>query len=78
MLGVFDMVVIIVAIGAISSIVNHGIRARTAARDQGWNDRMAQWGEVEDRLSRLEKRMANLETIVLEREKQREFDRELK
>jgi hypothetical protein len=74
----FEMVVAIISITAIASIVKQGIQAKTAAREQGWNDRMAQWGEVEDRLSRLEKRMANLETIVLEREKQREFDRELK
>jgi hypothetical protein len=74
----FGMVVMIVAICVGASLIKHAIRAKTAWHEQGWNDRMAQWGEVEDRLSRLEKRMANLETIVLEREKQREFDRELK
>ena len=34
-------------------------------------------GELDDRMSTLEKRMANIETIVLEREKHEEFDRSL-
>jgi hypothetical protein len=59
-------VVIIVAIGTISEVYRSKIKAN-ASKSQEVFDTIAQ------RVARLEDRMANLETIVLEKEKAKKF-----
>ena len=59
-------VVIIVAIGTISEVYRSKLKAN-ANKSEKIYDTMAQ------RIARLEDRMANLETIVLEKEKTKKF-----
>ena len=59
-------VVIIVAIGTISEVYRSKLKAE-ASKSQEVFDNIAQ------RVARLEDRMANLETIVLEKEKAKKF-----
>ena len=59
-------VVIIVAIGTISEVYRSRLKA-DASKSQEVFDNIAQ------RVARLEDRMANLETIVLEKEKAKKF-----
>jgi hypothetical protein len=59
-------VVIIVAIGTISEIYRSKLKAN-ANKSEKFYDSTAQ------RIARLEDRMANLETIVLEKEKAKKF-----
>jgi hypothetical protein len=59
-------VVIIVAIGTISEVYRSRLKA-DAGKSQEVFDNIAQ------RVARLEDRMANLETIVLEKEKAKKF-----
>ena len=58
--------VIIVAIVTFGGIYQSQIKARRKITDERFN-------ELLDRLDRLEERMANLETLVLEKEKAKQF-----
>ena len=66
-MGLWTAIVIIVAITTFSEI--YRARVRTGAK--GLEKRLEQ---LITRMTRIEERMANLETIVLEREKERKFD----
>jgi len=71
-MNLWTMIVAVVALGVVSEMY----RARLKVRS-----RMAQHGQefetLQDRLDKLEQRMANLETIILEHEKDRAFDASL-
>ena len=58
--------VIIVAIVTFGGVYQSKMKARTKITDERFN-------EFLDRLDRLEERMANLETLVLEKEKAKQF-----
>lgn len=69
---VFDMVVIVILVGAAEKVyklkvMNH--QSRQAMDSQN--------AALAERLDKLERRMANLETIVLDTEKKRNFERQL-
>ena len=68
-----EMIVAIVAIVCFTGLLKYAIRQKVAIRESSLGVNK----ELEDRLKRLEQRMANLETIVLDREKVREFERAL-
>lgn len=60
-------IVVIVAIGAISEIYRS--RLKTGSKEiEKFLEQLTQ------RVTRIEERMANMETIVLEKEKERKFD----
>jgi hypothetical protein len=61
--------------GAIVSIVNIRSRPRRDPEIAATVERIE--AKLDGRLDKIERRMANLETIVLEQEKHREFDRAL-
>lgn len=65
-MSLWTAVVIIVAIGTISEVYRSKLKAN-ASKSQEIFDNIAQ------RVARLEDRMANLETIVLEKEKAKKF-----
>jgi hypothetical protein len=58
--------VIIVAITTFGQVYRIRMKAGAKASDESYHDML-------ERLDRLEERMANLETIVLEREKAKQF-----
>jgi hypothetical protein len=60
------MIVLIVAIGTISEIYRARLRAN-AEKSEGF------FQELTRRIARLEERMANIETIVLEKERAKKF-----
>jgi hypothetical protein len=59
-------IVIIVAIGTISEIYRSRLKANSVKTEESYQ-------KLTQRMVSLEKRMANLETIVLEKEKSRKF-----
>jgi hypothetical protein len=65
-MGFWTAVVLIVAIGTISEM--YSIRFKKSSRQSE-----ALFKELSGRLAGMEERMANIETIVLEKEKVREF-----
>jgi hypothetical protein len=65
-MDVFTMIVLIVAIGTISEIY----RARISADVK---ESKKYFENLSQRIARLEDRMANLETIVLEKERTKKF-----
>jgi hypothetical protein len=74
-MGPFEMVVAIIAIVCVTRMIRYAIQQRVALRERQLGGVSK---DLEDRLQRMEQRMANLETIVLEREKKGEFERALK
>ncbi len=66
-MGFWTAVVIIVAIGAFSEVY----RARLKTGSKTVERHLEQ---LTQRMARIEERMANLETIVLEKEKERKFE----
>lgn len=62
----------IVLVGSVVKVLRTAILAKTRAYDSNVQNRA-----VLERLDKLEKRMNNLETIVLEAEKHKQFDRAL-
>lgn len=70
---IWDFLAIMTVCGAVEEIVRHWLRyrERTAKAAADGNDLSGQIG-------RIERRLANLETIVLEREKKSEFEHALK
>ena len=77
--GLFAFLICAVMFGSIVKIVKYAIDAKTAHRAQLLNQTggLKKQEEFDARLDRLEKRMANLETIILDREKHENFEREL-
>jgi hypothetical protein len=71
-MDLWTMVVIVVAIGCTETVLVKWLKAR-AARNAAGN----RTEEFEARLRQIEERMGNIETIVLEKERHREFDRAL-
>ena len=59
-------IVIIVAIGTISEIYRSRLKANSVKAEESYQ-------KLSQRIVSLEERMANLETIVLEKEKSRKF-----
>ena len=66
-MGLWTAIVIIVAIGTFSE----AYRARLKAGSKEFETYLEQ---LTQRMARIEERMANLETIVLEKEKERGFE----
>lgn len=60
-------IVLIIGIGALSEMYRARLKTSSEKYDKLFND-------LTDRLSRLEERMVNIETIVLEKEKYRKFE----
>ena len=60
-------IVLIVAIGVASEMYRNWLKSQTKVADKIKK-------EIEDRMTKIEARMANLETIVLEKEKASKFD----
>ena len=61
-------VVIIVALGTFSGVYTARLKAYSKRSDGDYDD-------FSNRIARLEDRMANLETIVLEKERAKEYER---
>ena len=59
-------IVIIVAIGTLSEIYRTRLKANSAKMEESYQ-------KLVQRIASLEERMANLETIVIEKEKSRKF-----
>ena len=65
-MNLWTAIVIIVAIGAVSEIYRSRLKASADKAEATFN-------KLAQRMARLEERMGNLETIVLEKEKERRF-----
>lgn len=71
-MNLWTMIVLIVAFGAISEMYRARLKVNAKLEEsQGRED------ELNGRIESLEERLKNLETIVLEHEKLRDFDRSL-
>ncbi len=68
------MTIVVTAIVAATVVKLVRIKAQGRAAGDAIDARAA---EFADRMDRLERRMANLETIVLDAEKRKEFERQL-
>lgn len=71
-MGLWEAIVLIVFIGVVSEMYRARLKSRSTTAEQA-----DQLGELNARLARLEERMANVESIVLESEKKRAFDARL-
>jgi hypothetical protein len=65
-MNMWTMIVLIVAIGTFSELYRHRISANVKETKKFFDD-------IVKRVARLEERMANLETIVLEKAKEKQF-----
>ena len=65
--GFWTAVVIIVAIGAVSEMYRARVKSSTKASEEAYK-------EVIERLTKVEERMANLETILFEKDKARRYE----
>ena len=65
-MGLWTAIVIIVAIGTFSEVYRTRLKSQASQSDEGI-------AKLAGRMATLETRMANLETIVLEREKAERF-----
>ena len=65
-MGLWSAVVIIVAIGTLSELYRARLKSQASKSD-------VEFDKLADRMTQLETRMANLETIVLDREKAERF-----
>ncbi len=66
-MGFWTAIVIIVAIGTFSEV--YRVRLKAGSKEI---EKLLE--QLTQRMTRIEERMANLETIVLEKEKERKFD----
>jgi len=73
----FDMVVAIVAIVTFSGLVRFIVQQKVALRMKQ-AEMLGGGQQFNERFDQMEKRLANLETIMLEHEKVREFDKALR
>jgi hypothetical protein len=71
-MGVFEMVAIIVVAGVIGEMYRARLKTQSLVDEQGGT-----LSEVSSRLAKIEKRLNNLEEIVLEREKDAKFEKSL-
>lgn len=71
-MGVFEMIVIIVVVGVIGDM--YQARQKTRVKIEGQTGAIE---EVASRLEKIERRLGNLEEIVLEREKEDRFQESL-
>ena len=62
----FTMIFLVVAIGILGEVYKHRITARAEESNRLFED-------LSKRMARQEERMANIETIVLEKEKEKRF-----
>ena len=67
-MGFWTAVVIIVAIGMFGQVATAKYKQKSKNPPDFYNN-------IDHRLSRLEDRMANIETIVLEKERYKEYDK---
>lgn len=75
-MGVFEMVAVVAVVAILADTITKW--RKQAVRAQSLNsDDKARLRELAAQLDRMERRMENLETILLEEEKKREFEREL-
>ena len=65
-MGLWSAIVIIVAIGTLSEVYRARLKSQASKTD-------VEFDKLAERMTRLETRMANLETIVLDREKAERF-----
>ena len=65
-MGLWSAVVIIVAIGTLSELYRARLKSQASKSD-------VEFDKFAERMTKLETRMANLETIVLDREKAERF-----
>lgn len=72
-MGLWTAVVIIVGISVACATISEIYRERIR-RGSLSSKQEAHMDEISDRMARLEERMANLETIVLEHEKRSKYD----
>ena len=63
---IFSFVIVLVVINRIGEILKEKVKARSIIKDDNF-------GDYDLRLEKLEDRIANLETIVLEQERYRKF-----
>jgi len=71
-MGMWDMIVIVVGLGVVSEMYRARLKAKTRWREQG------EYVEgLAGRLEKIERRLANLETLVLDREKRAAFEEAL-
>ena len=68
MMSFWTAIVVIVAIGTLSEVYRARLKANAEKSQEFLKN-------LEQRMVRIEDRMANLETIVLEREKARQYDK---
>jgi hypothetical protein len=66
-MGMWSFLTIIVSIGILSEMYQARLKARADHADELFQ-------QISERMARVEERMANIETIVLEKEKERRFD----
>lgn len=71
-MGVFEMVAIIVVAGVIGEMYQARLKTQSKMEEQ-----RGTVSEVSSRLDKIEKRLNNLEEIVLDREKNRKFESSL-
>jgi len=71
-MGMWDMIAIVVGLGVVSEMYSARLKAKTRWREQG------EYVEgLADRLAKIERRLANLETLVVDREKHAAFEEAL-
>jgi len=66
-MSIWTAIVVIVAIGTLSEVYRAKLKANASKAQDAMND-------LERRMARLEDRMANLETIVLDKEKAKAYE----
>ena len=66
-MGLWGFLTIIVTVGILSEMYQARLKARAGHADDLFQ-------QISERMARVEERMANIETIVLEKEKEKRFD----
>jgi hypothetical protein len=69
----FEFIFSIVTVVCLFKFLRYALDRRMAFRDAGFGA----GAELDKRLEKIEQRIANLETIVIERDKKNEFERSL-
>jgi TolA-binding protein len=70
----FVAITIIVGMGTIYGMYHARLKARASHADELFQQMSERLEQVSERIERLAERMANIETIVLEKEKEKRFD----
>jgi predicted kinase len=66
-MGMWSFLTIIVSIGILSEMYQARLKSRAGHADDLFQ-------QISERMARVEERMANIETIVLEKEREKRFD----